>query len=177
MTFSTVIKILGSNPYVAPPTEVLHVIFQQAKKKTSPISVKGKLNGAPFQKSLVRYQGEWRLYINGQMAKNSKLPFKGSVVNVVGQKVVIELLFDQNPPMYEIVPALKAELDKNEQAKKAFEHLPRGRKKEICRYLGSLKSKDAVDRNVTRVIHHLLGEKTDALYALMHRKKEDALRG
>jgi hypothetical protein len=169
MIFSDTIKILGVNPYVTPPREVLEFIFQQGKKTTSPIPVKGKLNGVWFKQSLVRYQGDWRLYINGQMAKNSKLPFKGSVVNIVGQKVDIALMFDRNPTTYTMLPELAAEIDKNEEAKKAFMSLTAGRKKEILRYLDSLKSKEALQRNVARVIQHLLGQESDALYALMHR--------
>jgi len=171
MQFSAEIKLLGINPYVTPPKEVLEFIFQQAKKETSPIPVKGKLNGVWFMQSLVRYQGDWRLYINGQMAKNAKLEYKGSVVHVVGQTVDIHLMVNRNPFVHRMNPSLKKELDKNDEAKKTFDALTPGRKKEILRYLASLKTKESLQRNVERVISHLTGKETDGLYALMHKEK------
>ena len=171
MIFTAIIQLLGVNPYVTPPQPVLEFIFQQGKRNVSPIPVKGKLNGVWFKQSLVRYRGDWRLYINGLMAKNSKLPYKGSVVNIVGQDVEIALMIDRNPIVYKMSLELRLQLDKNDEAKKAYQKLTAGRQKEILRYLGSLKTQEVLQKNIERVVHHLLGQKTDALHALMHREK------
>ncbi len=173
MLFTAKIAILGINPYVIPPSEVLKFIFDQAEKNTSPIPVKGELNGVWFTQSLVRYQGNWRLYINGQMAKKAKLPYKGSVVNVVGQTVEIDLLMNERPQPVMMIPELQASLARNQQALGAFQKLTVSRQQNILRYLSSLKGKEVLDRNVQRVIQHLLGQETDGLYALMRREKKE----
>ncbi len=171
MIFVSQIKLLGVNPYVIPPADVLEFIFKQARKHKSPIPVKGKLNGVWFRQSLVRYRGKWRLYINGQMAKKSKLPFTGSVTQIVGQTVEIAVMVDRSPIVYAMIPKLEVELNQNIGARENFDQLTAGRRKEIFRYLGSLKTEDSLDRNIHRVIAHLVGKETDRLYALMHRKK------
>ena len=53
VTFREKISIINGNPYVRPPDEALLSIFNQAGKKTGPISIKGTINSAPFQQSLV----------------------------------------------------------------------------------------------------------------------------
>lgn len=171
-TFNAEILIIIGNPYVRPPDTVLEFIFKQAGKKTGPIPVKGTINGAPFLQSLVRYSGDWRLYINGIMAKSAGLKYTGSITAIVGEKIKISIAFNPEPPKFEIHPAFKKELLKDKTAKKAFDKLTPGRQKEISRYLGFLKNEDSISLNIQRIFKHLHGEPTDALHALMHRKKD-----
>ncbi len=170
-TFSATIFILNVNRYVRPPDKILSEIFKQAQKNKGPIPVRGKLNGAGFQQSLVRYQGDWRLYINGVMAKKSGLKYSGSVTAIVGQKVKVAVEFDPKPPKYPMVPEFRKVLDKDKKAKFAYSQLTAGRQKEILRYFSFMKNKESLLKNIERVIKHLRGKETDALYPLMHRKK------
>jgi hypothetical protein len=168
--FSAKILIIGANPYVRPPDSVLKFIFKQAGKDKSPIPVKGTINGAPFQQSLVRYSGDWKLYINNIMAKAAGIKFTGSIAAIVGKKIKITVGFNPTPPTYSIPTSLQKALIKDKKAKIAFDKLTPGRQKEIARYLGFMKTEEALNRNIERMLKHLRGEKSDALHALLHRK-------
>jgi hypothetical protein len=156
--FSEKISIINGNPYVRPPDSVLLSIFKEAGKKTSPIPIKGKINGAVFQQSLVRYQGDWRLYVNIIMAKAAKIKFSKSISEIVGREAKFEVVFNPNPPQYNMVPFLKEALDKNSRAKNHWEKLTPGRQKEILRYFSWLKSEEARQRNLKKVIDVLSGK-------------------
>ena len=160
--FSAEIYKIGINPVVDPPENVLSTIFRQAAKNRGPIPVRGLLNGAPFKQTLVRYAGAWRLYVNGPMLKDSGLQ--------VGDLANFEIEFDPLPRGVPMPARLNAELRKNADARKAFDLLPPSRQKEILRYIGSLKSEDSIERNVTRVISQLSGGDDDPP-AFMRKKK------
>ncbi len=162
--FSSQIDKIGINPVIDPPVAVLNAIFVQAGRAKGPIPVRGTINGAEFIQTLVRYQGAWRLYINSSMVKES-----GSNV---GDEVSIEIEYDPRPRKVVMPEHLDAALRKDRKAKAAFEALPPSRRKEIMRYLGSLKTLESIDKNVERIIRHLRGEKTDAQHALMRRKRD-----
>ena len=175
--FSSTILIINGNPYVRPSDKILSVIFRRAGKDTGPIPVRGQLNGTDFQQSLVRYQGDWRLYINGAMAKKGGLQFSGSIAAIVGRKVKLSLEFDPKPPQYHMIPEFWSVLSKDKKAKVAYDQLAAGRKKEILRYFSFMKSKITLLRNIQRVRKHLRGEESDGLYALMHRSKKPERKG
>jgi len=171
-SFSQKISIIIGNPYVRPPDKVLNSIFKQAGKSKGPIPVRGTINGAEFIQTLVKYQGDWRLYVNMIMLKAAGIKFPPSnISSVVGTKVKIEVEFDPSSREFPLNPKLGKALEKSKKAKQAYEALAPYRKKEINRYLGFMKSKESVDKNVGKIILHLLGKETDTLYPLMHRKK------
>lgn len=158
----TIYKI-GINPVVDPPDRVLEAIFEQAGKSKGPIPVRGKLNGSEFIQTLVKYQGAWRLYVNGPMLKDSGL--------VVGDRAKIEIEFDPRPRDVPAPPKFAAALKKDKLAKLAFEELSPSRQKEILRYLSFLKTDAALKTNIDRTLRHLRGERAEALHALMRKKK------
>lgn len=157
LRFSEKISIIGGNPYVRPPDNILNGIFKQAKKTTSSIPIRGKINGSTFQQSLVRYKGDWRLYVNIIMAKAGKLNFSKSISEIVGLEASFEIEFDPKPPVYEMVSFLDDALDNNPIAKDNWEKLPLNRQKEILRYFSWLKSDAARERNLSKVIRVLTG--------------------
>lgn len=159
--FRAKIYKIGINPVVDPPDSVLQALFAQANKDKGPIPVRGLLNGAEFMQTLVRYRGAWRLYVNGQMLKESGL--------CVGEMATVEIEFDPRPREIPMVAEFEAVLKKDKAASDEFYRLSASRQKEILRYLISLKSKESVARNVERIIKHLKGESTDAMHALMRR--------
>jgi hypothetical protein len=59
--FSATIYKIGINPVVDPPDGVMTAIFAAAGRRKGPIPVRGRLNGAEFVQTLVRYRGAWRL--------------------------------------------------------------------------------------------------------------------
>ncbi len=69
--FTATLEIIGINPFVFVPVNVLDQIFKDSGRNKSPVPVRGTVNGKEFQQNLMKYLGEWRLYINTVMLKNS----------------------------------------------------------------------------------------------------------
>ena len=148
--FITKIEIIGANPFVFLPDEILKAIFQQAAKNKGPIPVRGTVNGKPYQQTLVKYAGFWRLYINLVMLKNSP--------QRIGETIDVAIEFDPSDRSIEPHPKLVKALEDNPAAKEVFDALSPSRQKEIVRYIAHLKTEESVDRNVERAINFLLGE-------------------
>lgn len=151
--FSAAIYKIGINAVIDPPPAELEKLFRQAGRSKGAIPVCGRLNGAEFVQTLVKYDGTWRLYINGPMLKAS-----GSNV---GDRVQIEIEFDPRPRSTPMPEKLAAVLRKDVKAREAFGGLPPSRQKEIMRYIGSLKTAEAEARNIEKIIAHLRGDKVD----------------
>ncbi|MDR0560823.1 MAG: DUF1905 domain-containing protein, partial [Prevotellaceae bacterium] len=69
--FKAIIEIIGINPFVYIPENILENIFKQAEKNKGFIPVNGTVNNNPYKQTLVKYKGSWRLYINTTILKNS----------------------------------------------------------------------------------------------------------
>jgi hypothetical protein len=147
--FSSRIHKLGINPVVDPPARAVEALARQAGRDRGPIPVRGRLNGVEFLQTLVKYRGAWRLYINGQMLKDSGLK--------VGDEAKIEIEFDPQPREVPIPVSFQNALQNNGPAKAAFEKLTDSRRNEILRYLGSLKTPASLERNIAKVISRLSG--------------------
>lgn len=147
--FSAVIKIIGANPYVSVPEEILSAIFNDAGKDKGPIPINGTVNDKPYLQTLVKYSGEWRLYINTIMLKNSP--------KRIGESIKITIAFDPKERIIEMHSLLKKALAENEKANVIFEKLPPSRRKEIIRYISHLKTEEKIIENVQRAINFLLG--------------------
>ena len=150
LKFSAKIEIIGINPFVHLPENILMKIFKQAGKTNGHIRIKGTINNSPYTQTLVKYSGGWRLYINTTMLKNSP--------KRIGEQVEITIAF--NPEKREIAPhpKLLAALKKNKDARLLFENLRPSLQFEIIRYISSLKTEKSIDRNVTRAIDFLTGK-------------------
>ena len=145
--FSGKIYKIGINPVLDPPDDVLNVIFEQAGRSKGPIPVSGKLNGADFIQTLVKYRGAWRLYINGPMLKNAGL--------AVGDTASVEIAFDARPREVPIPQRFADALANDPAAKAAFDVLSPSRKKEILKYLGALKTPASLERNIAKLLGQL----------------------
>lgn len=148
--FKAELRIIDGNPFVFVPEALLGELFVQAGKTKGPIRIRGKVNDEPFQQTLVKYRGEWRLYINMKMLPNSP--------RRIGEVIAVSVEYDPNDRSIEPHPKLVLALEENEQARSVFESLSPSSKKEIVRYISNLKSEESVDRNVKRAIRFLLGE-------------------
>ncbi len=148
-SFQAELKIIGINPYVSVPEEILKQIFQAFGKNKGTIPIFGKVNNSDYTQTLVKYQGEWRLYINTTILKNSP--------KRIGEVLDVTIAFDPNERSITMHPKLEAALKKSGTAQKVFEQLPPSRQKEIIRYISFLKTETSVDKNVQRAINFLLG--------------------
>jgi hypothetical protein len=148
--FTAEIEIIGINPFVSLPEAVLKGLFAQAGRSKGPIPLRLAVAGVEFPQTLVKYAGQWRLYLNGPMLKVAK---KG-----VGHRIRIQLEFDPQERSIPMRPEFRTALDENPDAKAVFDGLSPSMRKEIVRYLGFLKSETATARNVERAIDFLLGK-------------------
>ena len=148
--FEADIAIIGINPYVLVPENILSNIFKQAGKDKGPIPIKGKINKMPYSQTLVKYRGLWRLYINTKMVSDSP--------KRIGESIKLTIEFDPADRAISPHPKLVEALDSNKVAKAKFENLAPSLRKEIVRYIANLKSQKSVERNVKRAINFLLGK-------------------
>ena len=148
--FTAQLQIIAGNPFVFVPSEILDVIFQRFQKQKGPIPVHGTVNGKPYQQTLVKFRGDWRLYINMKMLKNSP--------RRIGEIIHVEIGVDQSDRSIQPHPKLTKALAATDEAKAVFEGLSRSRQQEIIRYISNLKSEKSIDRNVARAINFLLGK-------------------
>lgn len=148
--FSALIKIIGINPYVSVPETILKAIMSDAGRDKGPIPVTGTVNNKPYLQTLVKYAGEWRLYINTTMLNNSP--------KRIGEPIKITIAFDPKEREIEIHPLFKKALAQNLKANAAFEKLSPSRKKEIIRYISNLKTEEKIKENVSKAINFLLGK-------------------
>jgi hypothetical protein len=148
--FKAIIGIIGINPFVFVPEDVLAFIFHQSGKSKGAIPVKGTIDGHPFIQTLVRYSNAWRLYINTPMLQASG--------KKVGDEVSIILGYDKVERIVPMHPKLKKALKESKEAKSVFDKLSPSLQKEIKRYIHHLKTETAIDKNVAKAIGFLIGK-------------------
>lgn len=148
--FNAEIEIIGINPYVQIPEDILNKIFVLAEKDKGFIPVKGTVNQLPYQQTLVKYGGLWRLYINTGMLKDSP--------KRIGEKINITLSLDLSDRTILPHPKLLEALRKNKEANEVFERISPSLRKEIIRYISFLKTEESIAKNVNKAIDFLLGK-------------------
>jgi hypothetical protein len=97
--------------------------------------------------------GSFYLYLHGDVRKVSETK--------VGDRVRVELSFDSDYTggPTEMPPQLTLAFKKYPMAKLTYDALIPSRQKEIVRYLTNLKSLEALERNIIRVLDVLSGKK------------------
>ncbi len=148
--FKEILQIIGINPFVFVPRQILNSIFEEAKKDKGAIPVCGTVNKNQYTQTLVKYKGEWRLYINTKMLPNS--PKK------IGDALEITIQYDPNDRTIKPHSLLLKALEENQEAKKIFETLSPSMQNEIIRYISFLKTETSVINNVEKAIGFLLGK-------------------
>jgi hypothetical protein len=149
-SFNAAIDIIGINPFVFVPDPILKELFREFGKDKGPIPVKGTINGKAYQQTLVRFAGEWRLYINTKML--SKSPER------IGEQVEVSIEPDFSDRTIHPHPKLVQALKDNSRANTVFESLAPSLQNEIVRYIANLKTEASVDKNVLKAINFLLGK-------------------
>jgi hypothetical protein len=148
--FTAKLEIIGINPFVFIPEEILNQIFEKSGRNKSPIPVKGTVNGKEFKQNLMKYLGEWRLYINLTMLKDSP--------KRIGETIEVFVEFDESDRTISIHPKLDKAIKESPIATKNFENLIPSRKLELIRYINNLKTEESINRNIEKIIRHLCGE-------------------
>lgn len=148
--FNARLEIIGINPFVYVPKDILTDIFMKAGKNKGGIPVCGSILDKPFAQTLVRYSGEWRLYINTTMLLHSP--------RHVGETLRVTLDYDPKDRTVPLHPGLAAVLAQDPAAQVTYEKLSPSRQKEINRYLYNLKTDAAVQGNIDRAVQFLHGK-------------------
>lgn len=148
--FTAQLNIIGINPFVFIPEEILNEIFESSGRNKSPIPVKGTINGKEFKQNLMKYLGEWRLYINLTMLKNSP--------KRIGETIGVAVEFDDADRTISIHPQLDKAIRENPVTLQNFENLIPSRKLELIRYINNLKTEASIQRNIEKIIKHLQSE-------------------
>jgi hypothetical protein len=148
--FIATLDIIGVNPFVFVPEDILNHIFKEAGKNKGSIPIRGTVNNKPYKQTLVRYSGEWRLYINTTMLSQSP--------KHVGEVISITLEYDEESRELELPEKWIMALVEHPEAKIVFDALSPSKQLEIVRYLVKLKTEEAKDRNILRAIRFLLGK-------------------
>jgi hypothetical protein len=148
--FKAKIYKVGINPCVKVPLRITKTM-QPVKGY---IPVKGKIEKHSFKQTLVPIKGEpYRLYVNEPMLEGADV--------TLGQTVQFSIEQDFSSRKHDapMVKALKAELENNNLLPE-FKSLTPYRQKEILKYLNSLKSEEALSRNIAKVISQLKKKNT-----------------
>lgn len=143
-SFASKVFLLGINPCIDVPVKAMAALFEESGRKKAPLPVHGTLNGKDFRQTVVKFRGKWRLYLNALMRQSSGVK--------AGDRVRIEIEFNPEPRVEPMNAALSLALSRNGKARAAFERLPPSHKKGYNRYLNSLKSTEALGRNVARIV-------------------------
>lgn len=149
-SFTAPLKIIGVNPYVEVPLAVLEHLFILSGKNKSPIPIKGYVNKMAYNQTLVRYAGEWRLYINLQMLKDSP--------KRIGETLQISVTYDAADRTIPMNALFQQALESDDVAKNTYDSLPPYIKHEINRYFFMLKTDASVQKNIKRAINFLHGK-------------------
>lgn len=160
MKFSFTAKIykVGINPCVEVPLKI--TLNMKAVKGYIP--VKGFIKDHFFEQTLCPVKNAaYRLYVNGLMLKGSHAKLGDRVKFTIEQNETAKTIDD-----FEMPREFKTALTKSKLGK-AFGLLTPYRRKEILRYLNNLKSKDALLRNIDKVV---AGLKSDSKAPLLHKQ-------
>ncbi len=147
--FKAKLDIIGINPFVFVPEAILLALFKNAGRDKGHIPVCGLVNGNPYEQTLLRYQGEWRLYISTSMLPNSP--------KRIGETIEVSIEVDQRDRTLHPDPDLTKALAQSKEAQARFDTLPPSRRKEIIRYISILKTDESRAKNIERAIGFLLG--------------------
>lgn len=117
-----------------------------------------RVNGQPEEPWRINLMpvgdGDFYLYLHSEVRSASETS--------VGDTVVVDLWFDaeyRNGPMHPMPAWFQAALRANPAAESNWQALTPSRQKEVLRYFDRLKSQAAIDRNLTRALSVLSGER------------------
>ncbi len=141
--FREPIRIIGINPYVEVPGSI-----SAAYGIKGSIPVKGRVNDYEIRATLVPIGiGRHRLYINGEMREGAGVG--------VGDTIDVVLDLDTEPRIESVPAALTKAFELNQKAREVYENYPPSHRREILRYLNSLKNPESVEKNVEKLINIL----------------------
>ena len=142
--FSGKIYKVGLIRFVDVPPEVCGALGGSAPH----VPVRGEMEGIPFRTTLVsRGKGCYRLAIHGDIRKKLKMD-AGAVLEIAVQR-------DEEPREPVLPPALVLALRNSPKAQAAFRQMTTALRRQVVRYLVSVKQQATLERRVTKMIRTL----------------------
>jgi len=149
--FSAPIVKLGINACVNVPEKIVKSLLAAAGKKSAPVQVKCFLNGVNFDANVVRYSGDWRLYLNMVTRRAAGCD--------IGDKVKIHLAYDPSSRMPPMPEPFRQALRGNPDLHYAWRLRPSAKRREILETLNGKKTGAELARCVAETIELLLKKK------------------
>ena len=148
LKFSAKIHKLGINPCVDVPAGIVAALLKIANKKSAPVQVKCDLHGTLFDANVVRYAGNWRLYLN--------TPVRKSADKDVGDTVEITLGYDPAVRMPAMPKAFRQALKDNTEALRLWRLRPSAKRYEMLEFLNEKTGDTELARGIAETLERLL---------------------
>jgi Domain of unknown function (DUF1905)/Bacteriocin-protection, YdeI or OmpD-Associated len=153
VAFAAPVLLVGVNPYVV--VDAAHVTTLKPGWRR-PLPVLVRVNAGPptpWRTNLMPVgDGSFRLYLHGAMRRAATAD--------VGDTVHVELEVDRayhSSPAHSAPDWFLSALRDDSVAQENWERLSPSRRKDVVRYLGSLQTRAAQERNLQRALHVLRG--------------------
>jgi hypothetical protein len=142
--FSAKIYKVGIIRFVDVPADVSRAIGSQAAH----VPVRGEVDGLPLQSTLVsRGKGCYRLAIHGDIRKKLRVD-AGAVVEIAIER-------DEEPREPPLPPVLVLALRNSPKAQAVFRQMTTALRRQVVRYLVSVKQQNTLERRVAKLIRIL----------------------
>ena len=148
LAFSATIHKLGINACLNVPEKIVKSLLAAAGKKSAPVQVKCVLNGVDFDANIVRYSGDWCLYLNLVTRRASGCD--------IGDRVKIHLAYDSSVRMPPMPESFRQALRGDSDLQKAWRLRPTPKRREILQALNDKKSDAELARSVAETMELLL---------------------
>lgn len=130
------------------PTDIVVALLKAANKKATPVQVKCDLHGTLFDANVVRYAGNWRLYLNTPVRKSSRKD--------VGDSVEVTLHYDPTIRMPSMPQAFRRALKDNAEALRLWRLRPSPKRYEMLQFLNEKTSDAELARGVIEIVERLI---------------------
>lgn len=158
--FSAKVYKVGIIRFVDVPADISRALGDGAPH----VPVRGEVERIPIQTTLVsRGKGGYRMAIHGDIRKKLRVD-AGAVV-----EVAIERDEDSREP--NLPPALVLALRNSPKAQAAFRKMTTALRRQVVRYLTSVRQQSTLERRVTKMIHRLEQHKSNLSKPKSHPKK------
>jgi hypothetical protein len=147
VAFSARVQRLGINFCVDIPAPAVASLLRAAKKKAGPIPVKCRLGATEFMSTVVKYRGDWRLYLN--------TPVRRSAAIDAGDSVTLKLAFDPVPRMPPMPTAFRKALASNETASRRWRLQPSAKRRTILESLNAESDASGLEAAIVKLIDRL----------------------
>jgi bifunctional DNA-binding transcriptional regulator/antitoxin component of YhaV-PrlF toxin-antitoxin module len=106
--------------------------------------VRGTVNGAEFRTTVAVYGGVYLIGFNKEVRERAGI--------AIGDEVDVELELDDEPRTVEVPPALAAALEKDDEARAAFESLSYTHRREYAEWIAEAKREETRERRLVKAV-------------------------